>query len=129
MAGTDNDQRIDYVELTVGDIARSRSFYGAAFGWSFRDYGPAYCEFNDGRLSGGFALAGAERPARSGNAGGPLVILYADDLEATQHRIESAGGTIVKAIFSFPGGRRFHFADPDGYELAVWTASGGGEAT
>lgn len=119
MARSDNDQRIDYVEFTVDDIARSRDFYGKAFGWSFKAYGPSYCEFNDGRLTGGFALAGDGGSA--GRAGGPLVILYADDLSETQRRIEEAGGSIVKPIFSFPGGRRFHFADPDGYQLAVWS--------
>jgi predicted enzyme related to lactoylglutathione lyase len=112
------DRRIDYVEFTVGDIARAKDFYGKAFGWSFTDYGPDYCEFNDGRLKGGFTTLGEAR-----RQGGPLVILYADELEATQKRIENAGGKILKPIFSFPGGRRFHFADPDGYELAVWSAA------
>ncbi|OWJ64561.1 VOC family protein [Inquilinus limosus] len=115
MASPGNDRRIDYIELTVADIARSRDFYGQAFGWRFTDYGPAYCEFDDGRLKGGFAQGS---PAGSG---GPLVILYADDLAATQGRVEQAGGRIVKPIFSFPGGRRFHFQDPDGTELAVWS--------
>ena len=72
MAKSSNDKRIDYVEFSVGDIARSRDFYGKAFGWSFKDYGPSYCEFNDGRLTGGFALGGQSKAA-----GGPLVILYA----------------------------------------------------
>jgi hypothetical protein len=122
MAKSGNDQRIDYVEFSVGDIARSRDFYGKAFGWSFKDYGPSYCEFNDGRLTGGFALGGRGKTGGSNKAGGPLVILYADDLDATQRRLEAAGATIVKPPYAFPGGRRFHFADPDGYELAVWSA-------
>jgi predicted enzyme related to lactoylglutathione lyase len=114
--------RIDYVEFSVGDIARSRDFYGKAFGWSFKDYGPSYCEFNDGRLTGGFILGGDGNPGGPVRAsGGPLVIFYSDDLAGTQRRLEEAGATIVKPIFSFPGGRRFHFADPDGYELAVWS--------
>lgn len=112
-----HDRQIDYVELTVADIARSKDFYGRTFGWSFTDYGPDYCEFNDGRLKGGFTTLG---PVRA--AGGPLVILYADDLETIEKRVATAGGRIVKPIFSFPGGRRFHFSDPDGYELAVWSA-------
>jgi hypothetical protein len=86
MAKSSNDKRIDYVEFSVGDIARSRDFYGKAFGWSFKDYGSDYCEFSDGRLTGGFALGG-QSPA----AGGPLVILYADDLDETQRRVEEAG--------------------------------------
>ena len=121
MAKSGNDQRIDYVEFLVSDIARSRDFYGNAFGWSFKDYGPSYCEFNDGRLTGGFALAGEGNPGGPIKAGGPLVLLYADDLDETQRRIEAAGGSIVKPAYSFPGGRRLHFADPDGYELAVWS--------
>ena len=119
MAKSANNHRIDYVEFSVGDIARSRRFYGEAFGWSFKDYGPGYCEFSDGRLTGGFALAGKGNPAS--NAGGPLVVLYASDLAETQRRLESVDATIVKPPYSFPGGHRFHFADPDGYELAVWS--------
>jgi predicted enzyme related to lactoylglutathione lyase len=113
-----HDRQIDYVELNVGDIARSKKFYGGAFGWSFTDYGPDYCEFNDGRLKGGLTTTA---PVRA--SGGPLVILYADDLEETHKRVQKAGGKIVKPIFGFPGGRRFHFADPDDYELAVWSAN------
>jgi predicted enzyme related to lactoylglutathione lyase len=114
MAKPGDDRRIDNIEFAVSDIARSRKFYDAAFGWTFKDYGPMYCEFSDGRLTGGLAK-GEPRP------GGPLVILYAQDLGATQQRLEKAGAKIVKPVFSFPGGRRFHFTDPDGYELAVWS--------
>lgn len=110
-----NDRRIDYIEFNVADIAASKAFYGNAFGWTFKDYGPEYCEFADGRLTGGFTTLG---PVRSG---GPLVIIYADNLEDALARVEGAGAKILKPIFSFPGGRRFHFADPDGYELAVWS--------
>ncbi|MCX7366858.1 MAG: VOC family protein [Alphaproteobacteria bacterium] len=111
-----SDRQIDNIEFNVSDIARAKTFYGAAFGWRFTDYGPTYCEFTDGRLTGGLTMAGPPNP------GGPLVILYADDLAATQARLEAAGATIVKPVFAFPGGRRFHFRDPDGYELAVWSA-------
>jgi predicted enzyme related to lactoylglutathione lyase len=114
MAKPGTDRRIDNIEFAVSDIARSREFYGKAFGWAFTDYGPAYCEFSDGRLTGGLAK-GSAKP------GGPLVILYADDLAETQRRLEAAGATVVKPVFAFPGGRRFHFHDPDGYELAVWS--------
>jgi predicted enzyme related to lactoylglutathione lyase len=115
MTKTGNDSRIDYIELNVRDLARTKAFYGGAFGWDFTEHGPSYCAFSDGRLDGGFTTGGKPAP------GGPLVILYADDLEGMQRRVESAGGKIVKAIFPFPGGRRFHFEDPDGYELAVWS--------
>lgn len=112
---SENDRRIDYVEFIVADVTRAKKFYGDAFAWSFKDYGPDYCEFRDGRLTGGFAKG------ESRGVGGPLVILYANDLEAVQKRIEAAGGRIVKQAYDFPGGRRFHFADPDGYQLAVWS--------
>lgn len=108
--------KIDYIELNVEDIDVSKKFYAAAFGWSFTDYGPKYSEFNDGRLKGGLTTT-----APVSAKGGPLVILYADDLEACQQKVENAGGTIAQPIFSFPGGRRFHFIDPNGYELAVWS--------
>ncbi len=115
MATSPNDRCIDYIELGVADVERSKAFYGGAFGWTFTDYGPTYCEFADGRLTGGFTTATPAKP------GGPLVILYADDLADMQRRVEAAGGRISKPIFSFPGGHRFHFLDPDGYELAVWS--------
>ena len=115
MTRSENDRRIDYVEFRVNDIAKMKSFYGDVFGWEFTDYGPEYCEFRDGRLSGGFAMG--EQP----NPGGPLVILYGDDLPALVEAVRAAGGQIAKPIFSFPGGERFHFIDPSGYELAVWT--------
>ena len=111
------DRQIDNIEFNVSDIERSKAFYGAAFGWTFVDYGPTYSEFSDGRLTGGFTTGEAIRP------GGPLVILYGDDLAATRQRVEAAGGRISKPEFAFPGGRRFQFLDPDGYELAVWSAS------
>ena len=109
------DRCIDYIEFNVADIERAKAFYGQAFGWRFTDYGPDYCEFTDGRIKGGFDGTAAANP------GGPLVVLYGKDLTALQMRIEAAGGTITKAVFEFPGGRRFHFTDPEGYELAVWT--------
>ena len=113
---SDKNRRIDYVEMGVSDIERSKRFYGSAFGWTFKDYGADYCEFADGRLTGGFTTYWPPRP------GGPLVILYADDLEAQRDAVTAAGGRISQDIYDFPGGRRFHFTDPDGYELAVWSA-------
>ena len=109
------ENQIDYIEMPLSDMARTKEFYGAAFGWKFEDYGPGYTSFFDGRLAGGF---NAELPAPSR---GTLIVIYANDLTAALEKIQSAGGTIVKEIFSFPGGRRFHFADPNGNELAVWS--------
>ncbi|MGF6329331.1 putative enzyme related to lactoylglutathione lyase [Pseudomonas sp. BS3782 TE3695] len=111
------DCQIDNIEFNVTDIARSKAFYGSVFGWSFVDYGPTYTEFSDGRITGGFTTGEPVRP------GGPLVILYADDLAQTELKLKNAGATISRETFSFPGGSRFHFIDPDGYELAVWKAS------
>lgn len=116
MGATGNNHQIDNIEFNVADIARSKRFYGDAFGWSCTDYGPTYTEFTDGRLKGGFTTGEPVRP------GGPLVILYADNLAAAQRRVIAAGGRISREAFDFPGGRRFHFTDLDGYELAVWTA-------
>jgi len=110
------DRCIDYVEFNVADINRSKSFYANAFDWTFTDYGPDYCEFSDGQMKGGFDASGSVSPA-----GGPLIVLYSSDLVGIQARIKAAGGKIAKPVFEFPGGRRFHFTDPDGYELAVWT--------
>ena len=117
MSTQGKDRCIDNIEFNVADIARAKAFYGTVFGWTFTDFGPTYTEFTDGRLTGGFTTGEEVRP------GGPLIILYADDLGDTQQRIEAAGARISKPVFSFPGGRRFHFVDPDGYELAVWSAA------
>ena len=111
----DNNRRIDYVEFNVADIAAAKAFYGEAFGWRFTDYGPSYCEFDDGRLKGGFTDLG---PVRQG---GPIIVLYSSNLESALSDVEKAGGVIAKPITAFPGGRRFHFLDRDGYELAVWS--------
>jgi predicted enzyme related to lactoylglutathione lyase len=106
--------QINYVELPATDLAATKSFYAAAFGWSFHDWGPGYASFAGAGLDGGFTT----ETAVSGN--GPLVVLYSDDVEASLEAVVAAGGTITQAIYSFPGGRRFHFRDPNGNELAVW---------
>ncbi|HIE5095910.1 VOC family protein [Stenotrophomonas maltophilia] len=115
----DAERRIDNIEFNVADIARSKRFYADVFGWRFTDYGPAYTEFDDGRLKGGFV---ADAPVRA--LGGPLVIIYCAALADAQQRVVSAGGEVVQPVFAFPGGRRFHFRDLDGYELAVWSDVG-----
>ena len=105
----------DYVEFSVHDISKAKAFYAAVFGWTFTDYGPGYTSFADGRLNGGFTTDGTPRP------GGPLMVFYVGDLEGTLAKVQSAGGAIVKPIFAFPGGRRFQFTDPDGYEVSAWS--------
>ncbi len=109
------DGKIDYVEFPGGDLAASKRFYGEAFGWAFIDYGPEYSAFDEG-LEGGFD--------QNTDAKKTLVILYAQNLEAMAERIKMAGGTITQEIYSFPGGRRFHFRDPAGNDLAVWSDQG-----
>jgi predicted enzyme related to lactoylglutathione lyase len=109
------DYGIDYIELHVNAVADSRKFYSDAFGWSFQDWGPDYASFTHSNLDGGITAG------ESSTSGAPLVILYASKLEDAVKRVETAGGKIVKPIFTFPGGRRFHFKDPGGNELAVWS--------
>ena len=107
---------IDYIELSVLDLDQAKRFYGEAFGWQFNDYGPTYTGIQkEGGEAGGMTVAS------SVIAGGPLVILYSRDLDATIAGVREAGGRITKETYEFPGGRRFHFADPSGNELAVWS--------
>jgi len=115
MAQTDHDLRVDYVEFGATDIKGTRRFYERVFGWQFEDYGPDYTSFRDGRLSGGFTRDAPVRPAN------PLIVIYAARLEEVETKIRSEGGRIVRPAYEFPGGRRFHFTDPSGNELAVWT--------
>lgn len=110
------DGKLDYIELPAADMPQTKAFYSQAFDWTFVDYGPTYAAFDQG-LDGGFDADPADRTRA------PLPVLYAHDLEAMQTRVEAAGGRIVKPIYAFPGGRRFHFADPAGTEMAVWSES------
>ena len=109
---------IDYIEFAVTDMAESKRFYGVAFGWTFNDYGPTYAGI---RKIGSNGEAGGLCLAPEVTTGGPLVILYSNDLEETLRQVRDAGGKITKEPFVFPGGRRFHFQDPNGNELAVWS--------
>ncbi len=112
------DRTIDYVEFPAEDFDLVQKFYSQIFRWSFTDYGPDYRAFTDEKLSGGFYRSTLKSTTSSGAA---LLVLFADDLEALQQEVEANGGKIHKKIFSFPGGRRFHFLDPHGNELAVWS--------
>lgn len=108
--------RLDYIEFATRDVAAAKKFYAAAFGWKFTDHGPDYTSFTDGRLSGGF-FASPQAPRKTN----PLIVIFAAKLEDAEARVQGAGGKITKPAFEFPGGRRFHFADPNGLELAVWS--------
>ena len=110
--------KIDYVEFPSRDMAATRAFFGAAFGWTFTAYGPEYTAFHGAGLDGGFFAADAASNTATGAA---LVVFYSADLEATEAAVTAAGGSIVKPVFSFPGGRRFHFCEPAGNEFAVWS--------
>ena len=115
MTKEQSDGRIDYIEFPVDNIEAAKRFYRAVFGWEFTDFGPEYTSFTDGRVTGGF------RSDQTPVAGGPLVVMYALDLEAVESSVRKHGGTVVQGIFQFPGGRRFEFKDPGGNTLAVWS--------
>ncbi|QHJ10099.1 hypothetical protein FX988_00308 [Paraglaciecola mesophila] len=110
--------KINYIEIPVKDINLAKAFFSSVFGWQFIDYGPDYCAFDGVGIDGGFFSA---KQAVSTVNGSVLVVLFSDDLIVTQGKIEESGGKIVQAIFSFPGGKRFHFTDPCGNEYAVWS--------
>lgn len=111
-------EKINYVEYPSRDLPGTRHFFEQAFGWTFQDYGPDYIAFSDQGLDGGFFTSDLAARTETGSA---LLVLYSDNLEGTLSRVEAAGGRVVKPIFSFPGGRRFHFVEPGGNELAVWS--------
>lgn len=115
-------EKINYVEYPAKDIQATKQFFETAFGWSFVDYGPNYAAFSNQGLDGGFFRS---ELASTSVMGAALIILYSQNLESTQIKVEQAGGVISKEIFSFPGGRRFHFIEPSGNELAVWSDVGG----
>ena len=116
---THRHHAIGYIELTVTDVARATQFYADAFGWQFNEYGPEYAGIRgpDDTEIGGLRQDSVVR------AGGPLVLLFSDDLDRSVDAVRNAGGTVVVEPYAFPGGRRFHFADPSGNELGVWAES------
>lgn len=113
-----NDKKIDYIELPAADLDAVEAFYSVCFGWTFTDFGPEYRAFSDGRLAGGFFKSEMQSSAKHGAA---LVVLFAHDLEAAKQQVIDNGGSIATDIFPFPGGRRLHFLDPHGNELAIWS--------
>jgi predicted enzyme related to lactoylglutathione lyase len=111
-------EKINYVEFPAKDLAGTKTFFQSVFGWSFTDYGPEYTAFEDQGLDGGFFQSDL---ASSTAKGAALIVLYSSQLEATLAKVEQAGGSILRPLYSFPGGRRFHFAEPSGNEFAVWS--------
>lgn len=111
-------EKINYIELAAHDLEATKEFFTGALGWSFIDYGPDYTSFANEGVDGGFFRSDLKS---SPQTGGALIVFYSEKLEETQRKIEAAGGTIVQNIFSFPGGRRFHFIEPSGNEFAVWS--------
>ena len=112
------NNKVDYLELPAKDIGVAKRFFSALWGWSFEDYGPDYASFNDGRLDGGFYTSDKVMSVEAGSA---LVIFYHSDLEVTSSKVEELGGKVTRDIYTFPGGKRFHFTDPNGNEYAVWS--------
>ena len=108
---------IDYIELPFVDNAETKRFYSQAFGWEFTDWGPSYISFSGAGIYGGFNGGGDADVT----VPGVLVVLYAEDLSKSLEQVTDAGGKIVRPTFEFPGGKRFHFQDPNGNELAVWS--------
>ncbi len=103
--------KIAYLELPATDVSTLKAFYGPLFGWSFQDYGETYADFLDSGLDGGFN-------AENGTTA-PLAVIETDEIDTMEAKVREAGGTITTPTFSYPGGRRFHFLDPSGNELAV----------
>lgn len=112
------DQKIDYLELPAKNLSAVQDFYEKVFSWSFTDYGSDYRAFTDGKMDGGFYKSDNQSTTENGAA---LIVFYVLDIEKSKEIITASGGAIVKDIFSFPGGRRFQFTDPNGNELAVWS--------
>lgn len=115
MANIDNS--INYIELPLVHKTETKAFYSRVFGWVFTDWGEHYISFTGAAVEGGFNGESGVNPSSPG----VLVVLYAKDLPGKLEAITQAGGKIKQAIYDFPGGRRFHFLDPNGNELAVWS--------
>ncbi len=121
MSQQEQNFRMDYIEFPATNIEATKRFYNQVFGWEFTDYGPGYTSFHDGRLGGGFNRESQSAGADGTKTRGVLVVIYATSLDDTRSKVMAAGGKIVREIFEFPGGKRFHFTDPNGNELAVWS--------
>jgi uncharacterized protein len=111
-------EKLNYVEFPANNIPATKRFFEKAFAWTFEDFGPEYTAFTDQGIDGGFYKSDLTSTTLNGSA---LLVLLSDNLQLTQANVEAAGGKISTPIFSFPGGQRFHFIEPSGNELAVWS--------
>ena len=114
----DKHEKINYVEFPSRNIETTKAFFTEVFDWTFVDYGPEYSSFSNSGIDGGFFKSELIATTKNGSA---LIVFYSKKLEHTQSKIVNTGGSIIKPIFPFPGGRRFHFTDPNGNEYAVWS--------
>lgn len=111
-------EKINYVEFPSNDLDETKRFFSQAFNWEFQDFGTEYTAFSNQGIDGGFFKANLSSSTKTGAA---LIVFYSNNIEQTQDKIEKSGGTIIKPVFTFPGGRRFHFSEPCGNEFAVWS--------
>ena len=111
-------EKLNYVEFPSTDLAATKAFFSKVFGWTFQDFGTDYAAFENEGLDGGFFKSEQSALTTTGSA---LLVFYSSNLEETQQKIISAGGKTIEEIFTFPGGRRFHFTEPSGNEFAVWS--------
>jgi len=111
-------EKVNYIEIPAKNISLAKKFFAEVFAWEFEDFGPDYTAFSNAGIDGGFYTSDQSVDTQQGSA---LVVFFSEQLEETQSKIERAGGSIVQEIFSFPGGRRFHFTDLNGNEFAVWS--------
>ncbi|MEZ5477044.1 MAG: VOC family protein [Thiolinea sp.] len=111
-------EKLNYVEFAAKDLPATKAFFSAAFGWEFVDYGLDYAAFSDQGLDGGFFKADASSQTANGGA---LLVFYSADIDATLNKVLDSGGEVIRPVFDFPGGCRFHFREPSGNEFAVWS--------
>lgn len=111
-------EKINYLEFPAKDMQATKTFFSNVFGWSFEEYGPDYIAFSNQGIDGGFFKSDLHSSTDNGSA---LTVFYSKDLESTLLKIQQSGGLIIKPVFAFPGGRRFHFCDPNENEFAVWS--------
>ncbi len=115
-------EKLNYVEFPASDLKRTKIFFSTVFGWEFVDYGPEYTAFSGQGLDGGFYKSEACSQTQHGGA---LLVFYSSDIEATLEKVEQGGGEVIRPVFDFPGGCRFHFLEPSGNEFAVWSEKRG----